>query len=137
MPFNTKGEFPEQDRLMLELQSKSEWVPPEPAALVAPYLEKKPIEEVQTVEARREKAHQVLRDYAKLIEECETTRAKIEAKCKNVVVSLDPENDARVIEAASRLFKREVTEITFEMYKEAIERLAKISNEGTPGTGGI
>lgn len=134
MSFNTKGEFPEQDRLMLELQSKSEWVPPDPTKLIAPFISKS-TGETSEKESRKLKAQNVIDNYGKIIEECETMRAKIEEKCKNVVVPLDPDNDIRVIEAAGRLFRREVNEITFEMYKEAIERLAKISNDGTPSIG--
>lgn len=134
MAFNTKGEFPEQDRMMLELQSRSEWVPPDPTKLIAPFLSKTS-EEVSDKESRKRKAQQVVDGYGKIIEECETMRTKIEEKCKNVVVPLDPDNDIRVIEAAGRLFKREVNEITFKMYKEAIERLAKISNDGVPSLG--
>jgi len=135
MAFNSKGEFPEQDRLMLELNSKSDWIPPDPAALVSPYLEKNGLGKDTPIEKRRAKAQEVMDGYGKIIEECQVMRADLEKKCKNVVIPLDPDVDIRVIEAGSRLFRRKITEITFEMYKEAIERLAKISNNATPKLG--
>ena len=137
MAFNSKGEFPEQDRLILELTSKSDWIPPDPAALVSPYLEKNGLSKDAPIEKRREKAQQVMDGYGKIIEECQVMRADLEKKCKNVVIPLNPDVDVRVIEAGSRLFRRKITEITFEMYKEAIERLAKISNDATPKLGDL
>jgi hypothetical protein len=137
MAFNSKGEFPDHDRMMLELTSKSDWIPLEPSSLVIPYMEKEGLADKTDIENRREKAQQVMKDYGKIIEECETLRAKIEEKSKNIVVPIDPSKDVRVMEAASRLFGRKVTEITFAMYKEAIERLAVISDQDSPKIGGL
>jgi hypothetical protein len=136
MSFDSKGEFPEQDRLMLELNSKSNWVPPNPAELVRPFMEKDPLGTDTPLDKRRQKAYEVVAGYGKIIEECQALRASLEKKCKNVVIPIDQQKDIRVMEAASRLFRRKVTEITFGMYKEAIEKLAKISNDGAPGIGG-
>lgn len=135
MSFNSRGEFPEHDRMMLELSSKSTWVPPEPAKLVKPYIEKNPIEQSDN-EKKRQKAQEVMDNYGKIIEECKTLRTELEEKCKNVSVPLNPDVDIRVIEACARLFKRQATEITFDMYKEAIRRLAVVSDSQSPKLGG-
>lgn len=134
---DNRSELPPRDKRLLELTSKVDWLPPSPASLIIPYLEKKtPIEEGD-IDVRRRKAKEVLEGYAKIIETCRELRAMIEERCKNVRIPLDPSKDKSVIEAARRLFRRDVAEITFEMYKQAVHAASDISNKDIPKPGGL
>lgn len=137
MGFDSRGEFPDQDRALLELTSKTDWVPPDPADLIAPYMEKMTEEEKKDSDSRLYKARQVMDGYGKIIERCAELKADIEEKCKDVKVTLDPSQNKDVLDAARRFFRRDVQEITFEMYKTVVHAIANSANENTPGPGGL
>jgi hypothetical protein len=135
MTFDSKGQFPKQDRMMLELNSKSDWIPPDPAALVLPYIEKDSPEEESDIDKRLKKTQQVIDGYSKIVEQCKTIREEINQKCAGVKVTINSTNE-EVLLAASRFFKRKVTEITFDMYKEAVHAMAAETNNNVPNIGG-
>lgn len=137
MTFDSKGEFPEQDRLMLELNSKSEWVPPDPAKLISPYIEKEIPGQESDLEKRLRKTKEVIDGYGKIIEQCRTIRAQLDARCSTVKITIDPIKNKSVLDAARRFFKRDVKEITYDMYKEVVHAMAAATNENTPHVGGV
>lgn len=136
MPFDTKGEFPAHDRMMLRLRSESDWVPPDGVNMVLPYLEKESLENESDVDTRRRKAQQVMDGYQKIIDRCEEMRVEIEKRCKDVVITV-PRDQPAVVDAVRRLFKADLKEITFDMYKQIVQRMAEIGNQGLPTAKGV
>ena len=128
--------FSDKDRRLLEMTSKSTWTPPNPSELILPYLEKDAVEGETDLEKRLRKSQEVLDGYAEVIKKCDALCKELEAKCKNVSVPIDPEKDIRVLEAARRVFKRDISEITFDMYREVIKKMAAENNSGVPTLGG-
>ena len=84
---------------------------------------------------RLEKAQRAVDGYSKVIEQCKILKAAIDAKCADVKIPIDPQKDLRVLEAARRVFKRDVKEITYEMYKQAVQEMALITNDQIPKIG--
>jgi hypothetical protein len=128
--------FSDKDRRLLEMTSKSTWTPPNPSELILPYLEKDAVEGETDLEKRLRKSQEVLDGYAEVIKKCDALCKELETKCKNVSVPIDPEKDIRVLEAARRVFKRDISEITFDMYREVIKKMAAENNSGVPTLGG-
>jgi hypothetical protein len=133
---DNRRDLPPKDKRLLELTSQVDWLPPDPSDLITPYLEKRVPDEEGDMEQRRRKAQEVMEGYAKIIETCRELRAMIEERCNDVRLPLDPVQDKGIIDAARRLFKRDVTEITFEMYKQAVHAAGDISNANLPRPGG-
>jgi len=127
-----QGMFSDKDRALLEATSKSTWTPPNPVDLIIPYLEKDGIEGESDLDKRRRKAKEVMDGYAEVITKCQNLRKFLDEKCADVIVPLDPKKDLRVIESARRVFKRDVSEITFDMYKQIVFLMAKTGNDGVP-----
>ena len=136
MVFNSKGEFPEHDRMMLRLRSESDWIPPDGINLVLPYLEKESLENESDIDKRRRKAQQVMEGYQKIIDQCNEMRVEIEERCKDVAITI-PENQPAVIDAVRRLFRIDTKEITFDMYKQVVKKMAEIGNQDLPTAKGV
>lgn len=124
--------FSDNDRRLLEATSKSTWTPPDPAKLIEQYLPGSEEETESDLEKRLRKSREVLEGYQRLEAKCKEIREQLDERCKNVSVSIDPKKDIRVLEAARRIFKRDVREITFEMYKEIVHRMAETGNQVVP-----
>lgn len=124
------------DREILEGTSGVSWVPKDPREVLLPYMTDVPTpEDLKSVENRRRKAKEVMDGYSKIIAKCEKTRAEIEQRCKNVTVTLNPSQHLNIIEAIGRLFGIETNQITFDMYKQCIEKLAQMTADKVPKLG--
>jgi vacuolar-type H+-ATPase subunit D/Vma8 len=97
--------------------------------------EVKPEEDRKSIESRRAKAKEVIDGYSKIIAKCEQMRSEIEQRCKNVTVTINRAEHLSVMDAIGRLFGIETTEITFEMYKQCIDKLAKMTKDRIPKLG--
>jgi hypothetical protein len=130
---NKQQYFSEFDRKLLDATSRSTWTPPDPVELIAPYMSKDPPKEGETdLERRFRKAKEVVDKYTKIEGQCKALRRELMERCKDVVIPIDPVRDYRVLEAATRLFRREVTEITFEMYTQVVHGMAALGNTSVP-----
>lgn len=124
--------FSDYDRKLLEATSKSTWTPPDPIGLILPYIDTTEIEGETDLEKRHRKSKEVLKGYQRLEAKCKELREEITERCKDVSIPVDPKKDRRVLEAARRIFKRDVREITFEMYKQLVHSMAEIGNKVVP-----
>jgi hypothetical protein len=124
--------FSEHDRRLLEATSKSTWAPPEPRKLIEPFLPEEEKTEETDLERRLRKSIEVLEGYQRLEARCRELRAEISERCKDVAIPIDPKKDRAILLAARRIFKRDVREITFEMYKEIVHGMAKMGNNLVP-----
>lgn len=124
--------FSDEDRRLIEATSKSTWTPPNPINLILPYMPEDDIEGEGDLEKRLRKSREVLEGYQRLEARCKEIREDLSERCKNVSITVDPEKDRRVLEAARRIFRRDVKEITFEMYKELVHRYAEMGNKVVP-----
>jgi len=123
------------DAEALTEQAGVSWVPKEPREILLPYMSDVPNQEEKSdLDARREKAKQVVDGYTGVIEDCKRLEAEIEDRCKDATVPLNRAQHLSVIKALGRIFGLgEQEEITFEMYKICIRELAKLSNDtGAP-----
>jgi hypothetical protein len=111
------------------------WVPKNPSDLLLPYISEKQEEDGSSIESRRNKAIKVIEGYETLATNCKKLEEQIEQRCKDATVSLNPAKHLNVIEAIGRLFGIETTEITFEMYKQCINKLAEMNNNNIPTLG--
>lgn len=121
-----------KDKKLLSATSKSTWVPPDPVDLITPFSRQDQVEGETDLERRRRKAQEVLEGYQKLEAKCKEAREELSKKCKDVVVEIDPEKNRDVLVAARRLFKRDVREITFEMYQQLVHTMAEMGNDLVP-----
>jgi hypothetical protein len=118
------------DQEVLDATGGTSWVPKNPREVLLPYASEETPKELQDIDRRREKAKKVMDEYGKIIDECKRLEARIEQRCKNVKVKLNPAQHLRVMQAMGRAFGQGLqTEITFEQYKVCIKELAKINNE--------
>lgn len=124
--------FSEQDRKLLEATSKSTWTPPEPRNLILPFMPEDEKTEETDLERRYRKSVEVLEGYQRLEAKCKEIREEITERCKDISITIDPKKDKRILEAARRLFKRNVKEITFAMYKELVHSMANMGNKMVP-----
>lgn len=124
--------FSEQDRKLLEATSKSTWTPPEPRKLILPFMPEDEETEETDLEKRYRKATEVLEGYQRLEARCKELRAEISERCKDISIPIDPKKDRRILEAARRVFQRDVQEITFDMYKQLVHSIAKMGNDVVP-----
>lgn len=122
----------EKDRRLLNATSESTWTPPDPMELVLPYTKEDEIEGETDLEKRRRKASEVLEGYQRLEAKCKEARQELSKRCKDVVIKISPERNRDVLTAARRLFKRDVREITFEMYKQLVHTMAEVGNDLVP-----
>jgi hypothetical protein len=133
MPSHKQKKFSPIDRDTLERTSGVGWVPREPSDLLLPYMEKEGEEETTGVETRREKAKEIVAKYEEIQEKCKRIEDEISNRCKDVKVVLDKKDNLRAIEACERLFGRQgIKEITFEMYKAAVQAMTARANTATP-----
>ena len=126
MTTERQGFFSDKDRKILDAVSKSTWVPEEPAELILPYIEKDDIEGESELDKRRRKSHEVYDGYISLEAQCKQIREDIAKRCQTVSVKIDPDKNFEVLQAARRLFRRDVKEINFEKIKEEYEKLGVI-----------
>jgi len=122
----------DKDRRLLAATSKSTWAPPDPIDLIVPFSRKDEVEEETDLEKRRRKSREVLEGYQRLEARCKEAREELSKKCKNVSVEIDPEVNRDILVAARRIFKRDVREITFEMYKQLVHTMAEVGNDLVP-----
>lgn len=122
----------EKDRRLLSATSKSTWTPPDPMELILPFRREDEIKGETDLEKRRRKAREVLEGYQRLEAECKEAREELSRRCKDVVIGIDPSRNRDVLIAARRIFKRDVTEITFEMYKQLVHTMAEVGNDLVP-----
>jgi hypothetical protein len=126
-----------RDRAILDATTGTSWVPKDPIELLLPYIGEKPKEEKAALETRRSKAKEVYDDYGKIIENCKELEDEIAERCKNVVVTLNPDEHLRIIEAVRRVFGTDGTQITFQMYQRVVAELSKNADDNIPQPGGI
>ena len=126
-----------KDRQVLSAKAGTQWIPPEPAEVLLPYIEKRPTDiERDSIEFRRAKAKQVYDDYGQIIEDCKKLEDDLSARCKDVKITLNPAEHLNVINALRRVFGfSDLTEITFEMYKTVVQELARLQNSSIPKPG--
>jgi len=122
----------DKDRKLLNAVSKSTWVSPDPIDMIVPFSSQDEIEGETDLEKRRRKSREVLEGYQRLEAKCQEVREDLSKKCEDVVVKIDPEKNRDVLAAARRLFKRDVREITFEMYKQLVHTMAEMGNDLVP-----
>lgn len=116
----------------LDATSSVKWVPKDPRELLLPYLPKEEELEESDIDKRRRKSKEVYDGYTELEEECATLKQEIENQCKNAKVTINPAVELNVMSAIQRTFGTDGKEITFEMYKKALEQLHEISNSNIP-----
>lgn len=122
-----------KDKGIMNAGGQDNWIPPDPAELLLPYIEQSPEEELDTVEKRREKSKQVYEGYGDVIEKCKELRANIAQRCKEVVIPLNEQQHKSVLAALRRIFGFvDVSEITFDMYKIVVEEMQKLNNKTIP-----
>ena len=126
--------FSERDRQLLAATSKSTWTPPDPINLIVPFMKEDEVEGEPDLAKRLRKSREVLEGYQRLEAKCKELREELDERCKNVSVPVDPKKDRRILEAARRLFGRDVREITFEMYKNLVHRMAEMGNQVVPNS---
>jgi hypothetical protein len=126
-----------RDQSILDATTGTSWVPKDPIEPLLPYVGQEATKEKGGVEERREKAKEIFDQYGKVIENCKELEDEIVERCKNVVVTLDPSQHLRIIEAVQRVFGTDGTQITFQMYQRCIKELAKVSGDSIPQPGGI
>lgn len=124
--------FSDKDRKILDATSKSTWVPPDPTELILPYIEDDSVDGETEIDKRRRKSREVYSGYSNLESDCKDMRNRIAERCKNVKVTISEQKNKAVYDAASRLFRREVKEITFEMYMQVVHALEQLGKEGVP-----
>ena len=130
---NLKSMLKPRDRGILDAQSGTNWVPPEPRELLLPYIEEDKEVDRNSIEFRRNKAREVYDGYGNLITRCKEIEEEIEFQCKEVVVSVNPTTHLRVKEAIQRVFPgSDGKTITFEMYQRCIKELAATSDNNIP-----
>jgi hypothetical protein len=132
MTTNRQGIFSDKDRKVLDATSKSTWIPPDPVDLIIPYLENKSIEDESDTDKRRRKTREVYEGYANLESDCREMRDKIAERCKNIKIMISEDKNKVVFDAASRLFRREVKEITFEMYMQIVHGIEQLGKNSIP-----
>jgi len=128
---NPKDMLSPRDMETLGAQGGSNWIPKEPRELILPFMEEEEELDRESIDGRRKKAKQIYDDYGKTITECERLRATISNYCKDVTVKIQT-NNVPVVDAIKRVFGTRGTEITFEMYKQVIEKLNQIAEDNTP-----
>jgi hypothetical protein len=122
-----------RDHSILDATSATKWVPPEPADVLRPYIrEEDKTKDRTTLAFRQDKAKEVFDGYGKIIEECKQLEDEISDRCKNVKITLNPDNQLRIIEAVKRVFGGDGREITFQMYQTCVSEMAKIANSNIP-----
>lgn len=115
---------------------RENWIPPDPAEVLRPYIEKEPKEDLSDLETRRKKANQVFDDYGEIEERCKALKEQIAGRCKAVKITLNPARHSRVLTALRRVFGfTDITEITFDMYRIAVEEMQRLNNESIPAPG--
>lgn len=127
-----QNKFSPQDRALLDRQAGVNWIPPDPQEVILPYIEKETPEGKTSLDQRREKAVEVMESYDRLIEESKRLEEEISNRCKKVKVTFELNQSRSVVAAATRIFgtredlenNRYITEITFDMYKAAVQALA-------------
>lgn len=124
--------FSEKDRQLLEATSKSTWTPEDPRSLLLPYMQEEEPTEETDLEKRLRKSQEVLGGYQRLEAKCKETLSEITERCKKVSIPIDQKKDRAVLDAARRIFKRDVEEITFEMYKQLVHAIAEDGNNVVP-----
>lgn len=118
-----------KDRNILDAKVGQSWVPKEPRELLLPYIDESSSIEEKDIDTRRRKAKEVYDGYIELSNKCKELKEVIEETCKNVTITLNPSSENRVIDAVKRTFGTDGTQITFEMYKLAIEKLSDLNNK--------
>lgn len=121
-----------EDLESLDATSSVKWVPKEPRELLLPYLPKEEELEESDIDKRRRKSKEVYDGYTELENQCSTLKQEIENQCKNAKVKVNPAVQLNVTTAIQRTFGTNGKEITFEMYKKALEKLHEISNANLP-----
>ena len=131
---NIKSVLNPRDVKTLDASYNDNWVPKEPRELLLPYIDNDPIED-DDIEKRRKKAKEVYDGYGKLIETSRKLKERIAEECKDVVITLKPSTEKSAIDAVKRVFGTNGKNITFDMYVNAINALADISNKSIPKLG--
>ena len=122
-----------KDKGIMSAGGQENWIPPDPAELLLPYIEQAPKEELDTIEKKRAKAKEVYEGYGDVIEKCKELRANITQRCKKVVIPLTEQQHKGVLTALRRIFGFiDVSEITFDMYKIVVEEMQKLNNKTIP-----
>ena len=124
--------FSDFDRKLIEATSKATWTPPNPRSLILPFLPEEEEEGETDLEKRLRKSQEVLTGYQRLEAKCKEIRAEISERCKDISIPIDPKKDKAVLDAARRIFKRDVREVTFEMYKQLVHSMAEMGNNVVP-----
>ena len=115
------------DLAAINASSQTNWVPKQPRELILPYITEMSPEEKGDIEKRREKAKEVYDGYTKVIEESKRLEDELSERCKDATVTFDKSTNMRTYDAIGRVFGRRDNKITFQMYKMAVQQLAKIS----------
>ena len=115
------------DTSILDAENDLSWKPKDPAELILPYLNEEEFSDEKDIDRRRRKAKEVYNGYGKLIEKSQKLRSEIEEVCKDVTVDIDESSSLNVADAVRRVFGTNGKQITFQMYKLAMEKLADIS----------
>lgn len=133
MSDNIKEILNPRDIGILDAQIENNWVPKDPREILLPYAGKEPDDvEKKDIDIRREKAKQVYDGYAKVSDRCDNILADISETCKDVVITLKPASQKNTMDAVKRVFGTDGKQITFDMYKEAITKLAELSKSSVP-----
>lgn len=122
-----------RDRRIIDDSPATNWVPREPRELLLPYMNRDTSAVDRTsVEFRRQKAKEVYDGYGKIIEKCKQMEDEIEAQCKNCTITLVPDKHLRIMEAVKRVFGTDGTQVTFAMYKAAVQAFSALSKQNIP-----
>lgn len=129
----TNNPLSPKDNAIMNAGGRENWIPPDPAAVLRPYIEKAPEEDLSEIEARRKKAKEVYEGYDDVAKQCRDLKEKIVERCKNVKIPLTDERHSRVKQALRRVFGfTDIDEITFDMYRIVVEEMQKLNNNSIP-----
>jgi hypothetical protein len=120
-----------RDKGILDAVTSTSWVPKEPVEILKPYMEKGS-EEEKPLDTKLERAKKVYDGYGDILEKTKEIKAKIEDRCKNVVVTLNPAEHYDVIQVVKRVFGGDGTKVTFQMYQRVLEELSLKTNNNIP-----
>jgi hypothetical protein len=119
------------DADLLHATSGQNWIPKDPINLISPYKEKKEID-LSDADIKRKRIEEIIKGYENISSKCNELMAIIEDQCKNVTIKVDKARAYHVTEAVRRTFGTDGEEITFEMYKQAIKKMAEVTNQSLP-----
>lgn len=114
-------------RNILTRKPRIEFVEPEQIAGEQPIAEP-----IVTIEDRRATTEELIQQYKRIDDLAVLAQNRIDARVKELRVKLDPSIDAAVVESIKRHFGTEDIHITYEQYKECVDRISQTGKDAAP-----